>query len=343
MRLRLRVPLIALVAVTALAVVPAVAEETSAPSIVSTEVAFTVQNTNHSKLECPSDGKTYTIRGTLTTPTPTPGGITVWLHNGIGNRNTFLVPIRNYHFANEMAKLGHATLALDMLGDGKSDQPDGNMVCPGSDADVVYQAMEQLRSGTYQGDSHPGFSKVAVGGFSLGAWIAELIGVSFPNVDGIIPIGGSFGVLHPEAGMEVADSIARDCGKAPFYVKIFRPERRTHWAFYAPNSDRDVIEFMEQHAYDGEPCGVWQHLPASTAVVDAWGPKANPDLKVLVVLGDKDLILPPPNGHLQAGRFINSHDVSLLTMPGTGHCVLLERNAPMFRSQLHDWSVQRGL
>jgi pimeloyl-ACP methyl ester carboxylesterase len=344
MRLRLRLPLIALLAVSTIAVVPAVAQEPADPSIVTTEVTFTVRNTNHSKLACPSDGQTYKLNGTLVTPAATPKGVTVWLHNGIGNKNTFLVPIRNYHFANEMAKLGHASVALNMLGDGESDKPaDGKMVCPGSDADVVYQAMEQLRTGAYEGTPHPAFEKVAVGGFSLGAWIAELIGVSFPNVDGIIPIGGSFGVLHPEAVVEVGNSAMRDCNTEPYYIKIFRPERRTHWAFYAPNADRDVIEYMEDHAYDAEPCGVWQHLPGSTFAVDVLGPAANPDLKVLVVLGDKDLILPPPNGHLQTARFINAHDVSLMTMPNTGHAVLLERNAPVFRSQLHDWLAQRGL
>jgi pimeloyl-ACP methyl ester carboxylesterase len=344
MRLRLRVPFIALLAVSTLAVVPAVAQETTDKSIVTTEVTFTVKNTNRSKLPCPTDGQTYRLNGTLVMPAAKPTGVTVWLHNGIGNKNTFLVPIRNYHFGNEMAKLGHATVALNMLGNGDSDKPaDGNMVCPGSDADVVYQAMEQLRTGNYEGSPHPSFEKVAVGGFSLGAWIAELIGVSFPHVDGIIPIGGSFGVLHPDAAVMVANSAMRDCHTVPYYIKIFTPQQRTHWAFYAPNSDADVIKWMEENAYTAEPCGVWEHLPASTAAVDALGPATNPDLKVLVVLGDKDLILPPPNGHLQVARFSNSHDVSLMTMPNTGHAVLLERNAPIFRDQLHDWMAQRGL
>jgi pimeloyl-ACP methyl ester carboxylesterase len=88
---------------------------------------------------------------------------------------------------------------------------------------------------------------------------------------------------------------------------------------------------------------MWETLPPDTFWVDVLGPAASPELKVLVVIGEKDLILPPPNGHLQAARFINSTDVSLLTVPEAGHAVFLERSAPVFRDQLHDWLAQRGL
>jgi pimeloyl-ACP methyl ester carboxylesterase len=325
-------------------VLPAAADNTADPSITTTKVTFTVQNVNRSKLACPSDGQTYKLQGTLVAPAATPSSVSVWVHNAIGNSKTFLVPIRNYHFANEMAKLGHAVLAIDQLGTGDSDKPaDGHLVCLGSQADVIHQAMNHLRTGAYEGDRHPAFEKVSVGGFSLGAWVAELIGVSFPDVDAIIPIGGAFGVAHPEAGVMVANSIARDCNGSPNYLKIFTPEQRTRWAFYQPNSERDVTDWFATNAYGSEACGMWESLPASTALVDALGPATNPDLKVLVVIGEKDLILPPPNGHLQAGRFINTTDVSLLTVPEAGHGAFLERSAPTVRDQLHDWFTARGL
>ena len=342
MRYKLQPLFVALVAVSMLVVVPAGAED-SAHAIRSTEVTFTVQNVNRSKLACPSDGGAYHVVGTLVTPAQAPNSVTLWIHNSIGNRNTFMVPIRDYHFANEMARLGHASLAIDQLGYGKSDRPaNGHLVCPGSEADVMYQVMEHLRSGDYEGDAHPAFDKVAVGGFSIGAWQAELIGVSFPHVDGIIPIGGMSAFVHPEAAAEVSSSIAKDCTKDS-YLEIFSAERRNHWALYAPNADQDVADWWAKNGFGNEPCGIWEHIAASTAVVDATGSTANPDLKVLVVLGDKDLILPPPNGHFQVARFFNSHDVSLLTMPNSGHAVMLERTAPMFRQQLHLWMVQRGL
>lgn len=313
------------------------------PAVKSTEVEFTVKNVNESKLPCPGDGKTYRVVGTLVTPAKVPDAVTLWIHNSIGNRNTFLVPIRDYNFAEEMAKLGHASLAIDQLGYGKSDRPEnGHLVCPGSEATVMYQVMEHLRNGTYTGGQHPTFKKVAVGGFSIGAWQAELIGVSFPNVDAIIPIGGMSGVVHPEAAADVAQSIARDCTKGS-YLKVFTPEGRTHWALYGPNTDKDVQDWWAKNGYGDEPCGIWEHIAASTAVVDAEGPKVRPDLKVLVVLGEKDLILPPPNGHLQAARFTSATDVSLLTMPDSGHAVMLERTADVFRQQLHLWMAHRGL
>ena len=43
--------------------------------------------------------------------------------------------------------------------------------------------------------------------------------------------------------------------------------------------------------------------PAPTSRPRGAGPTARPDLKVLVVIGEKDLILPPPNGHFQVARF----------------------------------------
>jgi pimeloyl-ACP methyl ester carboxylesterase len=312
-------------------------------SIITTSVSFTVQNVNHSKLACPSDGGTYHVVGTLVTPAEVPKSVTLWMHNAIGDRNTFMVPIRNYHFANEMAKLGHAGLYIDQLGYGKSDKPsNGHLVCPGSEATAMYQVMEHLRSGDYQGDSHPAFEKVAVGGFSIGAWQAELIGVSFPHVDGIIPIGGMSAFVSSEAPPDVVDSMSRECSTGS-YFHFATAEKRNYWAIYEPNVDKDVEDWWTKNSYGADPCGIWEWIMASTATVDAVGPTANPDLKVLVVLGDKDRILPPPNGHLQVARFFNSHDVSLLTMPNTGHAVMLERNAPMFRQQLHLWMVQRGL
>jgi pimeloyl-ACP methyl ester carboxylesterase len=342
MRIRIKALAVALAALSTLAVVPAGADPTDA-SIQTTEVSFTVQNLNRSKLACPADGGTYTVRGTLVTPAEIPDAITLWIHNSIGNRNTFLVPIRDYHFANEMARLGHASLAIDQLGYGKSDRPaDGHQVCPGSQADVMYQVMEHLRSGNYEGDFNPAFERVAVGGFSIGAWQAELIGVSFPNVDGIIPIGGMSGFVHPEAVVDVSNSISRDCSKGS-YLHIFPAERRTHWALYGPNTEADVADWWATNGYGDEPCGIWEYIAASTAVVDATGPAARPDLKVLVVIGEKDLILPPPNGHFQVARFSGSTDVSLLTMPDSGHAVMLEKTAPMFRQQLHQWMAHRGL
>ncbi len=350
MQLRLLAAGAALTALFSVAGMPAGVSSVGASSksptdagVKTTEVEFTVKNVNRSKLQCPSDGGTYKVVGTLVTPAKLPDSITLWIHNSIGNRNTFLVPIRDYNFAKEMAKLGHASLAIDQLGYGKSDRPpNGHLVCPGSEADVMYQVMEHLRTGDYGGERHPSFSKVAVGGFSIGAWQAELIGVSFPNVDAIIPIGGMSAVVHPEAGQEVGTSVARDCGRQS-YLKIFPAERRTHWALHGPNTEDDVAEWWAQNGYGEEPCGIWEHIAASTAVVDAAGPTARPDLPVLVVIGEKDLILPPPNGHLQVARFTNTTDVSLLTMPDSGHAVMLERTAPMFRQQLHLWMVQRGL
>ncbi len=156
------------------------------------------------------------------------------------------------------------------------------------------------------------------------------------------PIGGMSAFVHPGAGTDAADGMSRECSTGS-YFHFSSAEKRNYWAIYEPNADKDVEDWWTKNAYGNEPCGIWEYIAASTVTVDAVGPTANPDLKVLVVLGDKDRILPPPNGHFQVARFFNCHDVSLITMPDTGHAVMLERTAPMFRQQLHLWLVQRGL
>ena len=205
MRFKLQALTIALAAVSTLVVVPAEAEPTE-PSIRTTEVSFTVQNVNRSKLACPSDGATYRVVGNAG-------------HSGGGPRRHHAVdpqfhrepqhlpgpdprlPLRQRDGQARPRQPRHRPARL------RQERPAGRrppgLPRIGGGRDVPGDgAPAQLE--TYEGDAHPAFEKVAVGGFSIGAWQAELIGVSFPNVDGIIPIGGMSGFVHPEAAVDVS-------------------------------------------------------------------------------------------------------------------------------------------
>ena len=54
----------------------------------------------------------------------------------------------SFDFALALAKQGHAAVTFDLIGYRSSvsaTAPDGNLVCQGSEADVIHQVAQQLR------------------------------------------------------------------------------------------------------------------------------------------------------------------------------------------------------
>jgi pimeloyl-ACP methyl ester carboxylesterase len=58
---------------------------------------------------------------------------------------------------------------------------------------------------------------------------------------------------------------------------------------------------------------------------------------VLLVSGANDAVFPPPAGERQKAMFSGSANVSLVTIPDTGHALALERSAPQFRAAVAGW------
>src|SRR5919201_975916 len=166
--------LLALVVALALGSGMSVTANASPRDVVDVPVAFQVQNTNTSRDPCPSDAKSYVVRGHLTGPRaavlgPGPRAMTLY-YEGFDSGEWMwrfrVVP--GYDYAAEMAKLGQTSVTVDQVGYGASGHPQGNDTCIGAQADIAHQIIGQLRSGTYSaaGTSPVKFEKVVLGIFA---------------------------------------------------------------------------------------------------------------------------------------------------------------------------------
>lgn len=66
-------------------------------------------------------------------------------------------------------------------------------------------------------------------------------------------------------------------------------------------------------------------------------------IPVLLAAGDHDTIASPTAVALHRARYgLGSEDVTRLMVAGTGHQIMLERRAPVFRAGLSSWLTGRG-
>ncbi|WP_132126215.1 alpha/beta hydrolase [Actinocrispum wychmicini] len=95
---------------------------------------------------------------------------------------------RSYRLA--MNNAGYATLTIDRLGTGRSSRPASALLTSFTQATVVHQAIQALRTGT----GTPQFDKVILGGHSVGSAIAMIEAGTYHDVDGVLITGLTHGV-----------------------------------------------------------------------------------------------------------------------------------------------------
>jgi pimeloyl-ACP methyl ester carboxylesterase len=81
-----------------------------------------------------------------------------------------------------MNKAGHATLALDRLGTGRSSKPLSLLVTASAQAQAAHEVIQTLRSGRMG----PKFTTVIIGGHSIGAAMAMIEAGNYRDVDGVL-------------------------------------------------------------------------------------------------------------------------------------------------------------
>src|SRR3954447_20086069 len=123
--------LIALVVALAVQGGMTVTADASSRDIVDVPVSFQVQNTNTSRDPCPSDGRSYVVRGHLTGPRAAvlgtgPRAVTFY-YEGFDSGEWMwrfrLVP--GYDYATEIALLGQSSATVDQVRYGPSGPPPG--------------------------------------------------------------------------------------------------------------------------------------------------------------------------------------------------------------------------
>ncbi|WP_378741219.1 alpha/beta hydrolase [Nocardia brasiliensis] len=95
---------------------------------------------------------------------------------------------QTHNFRRAMNAAGYATLTVDRLGTGTSSRPPGTAVTSIGQAAGIHQIVGELRRGL--SDAQP-FSKIILGGVSLGAGIAILEATTYHDVDAVFLSGYS--------------------------------------------------------------------------------------------------------------------------------------------------------
>lgn len=322
--------------------------------IVRREVGFEVRNVNRSKVPCDADGKTYTVRGSITAPRAAlddPGSVTLLLHGlSYGEFFSTYQEQAGYDFARKQAADGHVTVAIDRLGYDSSDRPNGLGICLGSQADMASQMVEQLRAGTYRmsGGSPAAFKRVVLAGHSVGALITQVASYSFDTPDGVALLSYSDTVVSPatKKALAIATKVCRaggvkaDGGSGPDgYAYLGKTDADFVAAHFFPaNADPAVVDGTTA-LRNRDPCG--DLLSYETAVGVNLRLARTIDVPALVLIGAKDAIYPTPAA-TQARRLTGSPSVTSVTLPNVAHALTLHDNRNVFHKQFSSWLDSQG-
>jgi pimeloyl-ACP methyl ester carboxylesterase len=324
--------------------------------IVDVPVTFHVVNQNRTSIGClpGPDGKTYPVHGSLVAPRSvldaSAPAATLYLH-GLGYASFFFrfQDVPGYDYGRQQATVGHASFFIDRLGNpAHDDLPDGNLSCFPAQADMADQIIKAIRAGSYDTtDRAVAFKRVLLAGHSAGGFITEVTQYSFKSADAVAIIG--YTDYPSPLALSTFFAAGQDCLTAPQHA-----HGTTGAPNYAPFGRTDA-DFAAGHFYDidpavaaaalarhnRDPCGdltnalqalLGNHLMTSTIAVP-----------VLVIGGLNDALFSPPTGQLQAQTaYPSSPDVSLVTLPDTGHAVTLGRTHEAFRQAMDKWLVAHG-
>lgn len=333
--------------------------DASPGDIIDVPVSFQVKNTNTSRDPCPSDGKSYVVRGHLTGPRaavlgPGPRAVTLY-YEGFDSGEWIwrFRAVAGYDYTAQLAGLGQTSVTVDQVGYGASGHPQGNDTCIGAQADIAHQIIGQLRSGTYgaEGVSPVDFKTVVLGAHDAGAAAAEVEAYSYDDINGLMVFTYQDQGFTPFVLGIAANAGARcAAGGEPAYPGgpggyVYYPQV-SDWPTLMPNSEPDVIAGAIASRLRN-PCGL---IPttATTAGLNFTGATTGTmglgeiHVPVLLVLGAADPVFTHDGFRQQAEHFTGSDDVTAVLMPGTGHFEMLDRNDRSFRKLVAHWLGARG-
>ncbi|MDT0320054.1 alpha/beta hydrolase [Streptomyces millisiae] len=328
-------------------------ERMAAADIVDVPVSFTVVNQNRTLAACAVDGETYTIRGHLTAPRALLEGeaageetpITLYEHGIAGGEWYWRLDAEGYHYAEELALRGHASLTIDRLGYDSSDQPNGLGSCIGGQADMAHQITEQLRDGSYEigepdalpGDETPSFERVFLAGQSNGGQVIQIAAYSFQAVDGLMIMDWTDLGLTPEANARFFTSLQTclrggDDGYA--YYDLGTEEFETG---NFTETDPEVLE-LSLPLQNAHPCG--DMVSQLGGVLMDVQHVSEIDVPVLFMYGAESARV--EGGEEHRALFTGSPDTEVVEIPGAGHYINMALEAQQAFDVAADWLDRQG-
>lgn len=242
----------------------------------------------------------------------------------------------NYSYVQYMAQAGYTTFNYDRLGNGESDHPLPELVTLQSDAYVLSQLINDLKTGAYGG---PAFHKVILVGHSVGSAIsvAEASNPLLARPDAVILSGfihfvdpAELVFLGTEIHPALLDPDPRLNHLLPGYITTI-PNTRGQIFYYLPNTDPNVIatdeatkeaitdsEFATFFTIEATPLSRLIHVP----VLEALGQFDN-----LFCLGTFDCTNGSNVQNYEALYFSPDAHLQVIIIPQAGHDLNLQKNA----------------
>lgn len=125
-----------------------------------------------------------TVSGTLCVPAGGADTVHLLVPGGLYNRTYWDASVHQgtRSFRAAMNRAGHATLAVDRLGSGRSSSPPSVLLTAIAQADAMHQVVGSLRAG----ERSPRFGTVIIAGHSLGSAVAVIEAATYRDVDGVL-------------------------------------------------------------------------------------------------------------------------------------------------------------
>ncbi len=248
---------------------------------------------------------------------------------------------RSYSYARFMARKGFVVLALDLLGSGKSDVPNGNDLNIVESVSSIAQVLVSLKSG--KNSLHCSFKKVILVGHSLGSILSVATLGAVPQAADALVVTGWAWTPHEALPETLVSSII----EGPSYVQL-PPQGREAFFYFLPKTDPAVIQFDNGPLSDQTPKGIFtQGEPLLAAMA-----RGNADDKefikifsrsnqirvpVLIQLGEFDVIAPSRLADQEAEFYPNSPKVKVQTLSNIGHVFNLHVNNQKSWKRVKRW------
>jgi pimeloyl-ACP methyl ester carboxylesterase len=133
-----------------------------------------------------------------------PATVAVLVHGATYNHNYWEFPYDpdKYSFARMLNRGGYATFAVDRMGTGGSTIPPSSALTLTAEAGQIHQVVQSLRAGQI-GDH--AFSKVVLGGYSLGSAVTNIEASTYQDIDAelVTSLGHHF---NPAGQQAIADA-----------------------------------------------------------------------------------------------------------------------------------------
>jgi pimeloyl-ACP methyl ester carboxylesterase len=269
-----------------------------------------------------SDGRSYSIAGAAYFEGSPRGKVLQLAIHGITYDHQYWdAPSINgvdYSYARFMARAGYVVLAIDQLGAGKSDRPDGDFLNLAETGSSVAQLVEKFR--TRHNPLRVGFERIILVGHSFGGLTSLSAQAACSCADGLVVSGWLNDTPPPLTPELVALLLAAPYANLP-------AELRAQFGYHAASADPTVIAFDNARLNTTVSRGQLLDIMASFTTSPSSALAARIKVPVLLQLGQFDALMAAKTVSEEDDVYGQSPAVTAQELPGQGHVLNLHPDA----------------